>query len=132
MDAWNAEYRQNFRLSMPPEDLETMDIPALHARAVSVLFKTIQQNLNRTTNHTRTLMYHPHYQTCVAKLYLAAHILVLLHDYTKPSKPCSIHQPENFASVQPWLLRTSSHIGLIGRDFERSKSHDPTKDSSTR
>lgn len=131
MDAWNAEYRQNSRLSIPLENLKVMDMPALHAWAVFVLFKNIQQNLNRTTNHSRTLTYHPHYQSCVAKLYLAAHILVFLHDYTKPSKPFSIHQPENLASVQRWLLGTSSHIGLACRDLERSKSHDPIKYSST-
>lgn len=110
---WRAHYRTKAGLPLSKDELKRMKMPELHARAVFVLFRKFQDR------SASLLCYHSYYRTDETKLYLAAHVLKFLRQYTMPESTYTTHRPEILAEQSLWLRKESARIGLACEEYVR-------------
>ena len=121
---WDAQYRSNSELYLSPVDLVRMDISELNALAVFVLCRRIQDNTRGTNDLGSSLTYHTYYRTFMPRMYLAAHILMFLRYYIKPSSTFTTYRPKDISLVPTWLKTQGACVGLACQKFADGKYTD--------
>ena len=119
---WDAQYRSNSELYLSPVDLVRMKPSELNALAVFVLCRGIQDNTRDTNEPSSSLTYHTYYRTLMSQMYLAAHVLIVLRYYTKPSSLFGTHRPKDASLTPAWLKTQGACVCLACQKFADGES----------